>query len=132
MLYWAIFNVNRNCWLEEFDSDQNKVVYRNRPVLFCKEPGELAKFVKNVANATGDEFSVQRLEAADLTYKPSLVSSMSAYTKVFAPKVAEVIHNTAIRFGNSHEEKLKIAKELSESLDKAMSESVEEMIRIVT
>jgi hypothetical protein len=50
---------------------------------------------------------------------------------MFAPKVAEVIHNVAIRFGDSHEEKLKIAKELSESLDKAISESLEEMIRKV-
>lgn len=117
---YAIFNVNRNCWLYKFDIDNNRADYRNEPILFYREPVELAKFAKNVANATGDEFTIYELVSSGLTYKPSINSVMSAHTKMFAPKIAEFIHNTAIRFGDSREEKVNIAKELSESLQKVL------------
>ena len=124
---YAIFSINRNCWVYKFDQDQNQVSYRNEPTIFQKTPGDIAILTQKISNATGDELKVYNLTPYKASYKPSLVSEMSKYTSEFSPQVAEFIHNTAIHFGNSREDKLNIAQQLTKNLDKALKESLKEM-----
>jgi len=112
MASYALFNVSRNCWLEYFKEKEKIATYSNNPVLVSYDKwANISNFAKSVANATGDEFTVYHLSSC-CNCKPSIVSRMSVYTKRFSPKVAEFIHNTAIRFGDEDTDKIQIAKEL--------------------
>ncbi len=114
---YALLNVNHNAWVHGY---LDGAYYGPDIKLFNKNPQELCDFAQNIANNTGDEIKVYKLMQTGVSYNPTLISQMSEYTKVFNSKVAEFVHNTAIRFGNTKEDKLNIAKDLTESLEKAL------------
>jgi hypothetical protein len=128
MQYYGLYSITKGTWIKNVGTDI--VEYSSEPTLFnFIDSVRFYKYASSISDLTGDTLTVYKLEKDPSIepISPSITYEMSKHTGVFAPKVAEFIHNTAIRFGDQREDKVKIAKDLAESLDKAISESLAEM-----
>jgi hypothetical protein len=127
MPFFAVNSITKNAWIKNVG---DIVEYSSEPTLFnFTDSVEFYRYARSISDLTGDILAVYRLgkDPNIEPISPSVIYEMSKHTKAFAPKVAEFIHNTAIRFGDQREDKVKIAKDLAESLDKALSESLADM-----